>query len=246
MRLKSNVLPFLQGTEFSNGLRVDFELGPDDHVFLSRFTWLERLCAGKAVIHAGCVDHSADQIRHKLRRHKWLHARLVEHTERCYGVDKDEAGIDFLRTELGYDDVECLDLITGESETIKSSQWDYLVLAEVLEHIDNPVQFLQSIKAKYQECVRGLIITVPNAFAQENFKHARRGIEAINTDHRYWFTPYTLAKVVTGAGLSARDLILCRNGIVKKRSFIKNAYLRSHPLLRNNIIMIAGFSDAPA
>ena len=225
---------------YLNGLRVEFALEDEDQRFRSRFDWLEEICAGKRIVHAGCVDHSEAQIRKKLKKHKWLHARLCARAERCHGVDKDAAGIQFIRDQLGYTDVDCVDLIHGESDIIRAGRWDFLVLAEVLEHMDNPVDFLASIKSKYAGQVSSLIITVPNAFARENFLLAKQGVEAINTDHRYWFTPYTLVKVVFQAGLHPGRLLMCRNGIVKKRSVVKNARMRRQPFLRNNIILVAG------
>lgn len=244
MRVKAHVLPYLTGERFSSGLRVDFDPEPDDRVYRSRIDWLERMCAAKHVVHVGCVDHSAAQIKHKLERRKWLHARLAACTARCHGVDKDAPGIAFVRDELGYADVECMDLLQDECPAIKAARWDYLVLAEVLEHIDNPVDFLGHIKRRYANYVGQLIITVPNAFARENFVLARHGIEAINTDHRFWFTPYTITKVAVRAGLAPVKLLLCRNGVVKKRSIVKNARLRHRPFLRNNIIMIARWHKA--
>jgi hypothetical protein len=242
MQLKPSVMEYLDGRAFSNGLLVDFDLDEEDYVLRSRISWLQQICCEKDVIHAGCVDHGIHLIEHKRRRKKWLHAALCERARRCHGIDRDGEGIVFLRDELGFDDVECLDLVNETSRVIESNRWDYLVLGELLEHVDDPVAFLQSIRQRYARHVADAVITVPNAFARENFRLARRGLEGINTDHRYWFTPYTLAKVATRAGLVIRYLRLCRNGVVKRRSFLKNAYLRRHPFLRNNIILVAALS----
>ncbi|MEX0741590.1 MAG: hypothetical protein WD079_02255, partial [Phycisphaeraceae bacterium] len=66
-----------------------------------------------------------------------------------------------------------------------------------------------------------------------------RGCELINTDHRYWFTPYTLGKVAVEAGLMPREVRMCRNGIVKRRSIMKNRLMRRRPLNRGGILLIA-------
>ena len=240
MLLKPDVIPYLTGEKFSNGLMVEFDFEAEDQVVRSRIDWLERLCNQKKVIHAGCVDHNMTQIHHKLKRDKWVHARLAGCTSRCLGIDKDESGISYLRDELGYQDVECLDLVSGESDLIGQTQWDYLLLGEVLEHIDDPVRFLGSIRAKYAANVKEIMITVPNAFAREIFRRVRQNKEPINSDHRYWFTPYTLAKVAWAAGLQIRYFRLCQNGVVKRRAWLKNLRLRTQPLTRNNIIMVAG------
>ena len=236
MRLKPDVIPYLTGKKFSNGLMVEFDFEPDDRLVRSRIDWLEDLCTAKKVIHAGCVDHNTKQIQHKLKRDKWVHARLAECANRCLGIDKNAGGIDYLRDELGYQDVECVDLVTDESLLIRQTEWDYLLLGEVLEHINDPVQFLSAIKQKYATHVKEIIITVPNAFAREIFRRVGQNKEPINTDHRYWFTPYTLAKVVCAAGLQVGCFHLCQNGVVKRRSWIKNLRLKAQPLTRSNII----------
>jgi hypothetical protein len=239
MRIKQSTLAYLKGDKFSNGLEVEFDWDVDDARYLSRIDWLVDLCTEKRVIHAGCVDHSTQQITQKLTRGKWLHERLVHCTQHCLGVDKSAAGIEYLRTELGYTDVECLDLLDSPRQSITNASWDYLILGEVLEHIDNPVAFLSGIRARYADCVEELMITVPNAFARDNFRGAKRNVEAINTDHRYWFTPYTLCKIVSAAGFTVDALRFCRNGVIKKRTALKNAWFKRHPLLRNNIILTA-------
>jgi len=243
MRLKTYSIDYLTGDRFSNGLRVEFDWDPHDTDYRSRIEWLAELCAGKNVIHAGCVDHTPEQLIAKLGRNKWLHAMLVEKAKRCLGVDKDQTGIAYLRDELGYADVECLNLLDAPGPTITNTKWDYLLLGEVLEHIDNPVSFLGALKERYSSVVAKLLITVPNAFAHDNFYLARRNIEAINTDHRFWFTPYTLCKIMMTAGFEVEQMRFCRNGVIKRRSFIKNAWFRRHPLLRNNIILIAHFQN---
>lgn len=60
--------------------------------------------------------------------------------------------------------------------------------------------FLKSLKKGLGNNARELIVTAPNAIRWEKFKNLRKGIECINSDHRYWFTPYTLAKIVLETG----------------------------------------------
>lgn len=246
MRLKADVIPYLTGEKFSNGLMVEFEFESEDYAVRSRIDWLEKLCTAKKVIHAGCVDHNPDQIDHKLKRDKWVHARIAACASQCLGIDNNPSGISYLRDELGYQDVECLDLVTDESDLVGQTQWDYLLLGEVLEHINDPIGFLRSIRARYATHVKQILITVPNAFAREIFRRVRQNKEPINTDHRYWFTPYTLAKVACTAGLDIHYFRLCQNGVVKRRAWLKNFHLKIQPLTRNNIILVAGFGDPPA
>lgn len=47
--------------------------------------------------------------------------------------------------------------ITRESNTIK--KYDFLILAEILEHVSNPEEIMKIIKTKYR---KGIILTIPN------------------------------------------------------------------------------------
>ena len=61
-----------------------------------------------------------------------------------------------------------------------------------------------------------------------------------------WLTnPSTIAKVVLESRAYPKRIILCRNGVVKRRSIVKNTILRIWPLLRNNIIVVANLRDTP-
>ena len=118
---------------------------------------------------------------------------------------------------------------------IVSKKWDYIVAGEVLEHIDDPVMFLKSIREKYGACTERILITVPNALSYTNFRFALRNIEMINTDHRFWFTPYTLLKVASQAGITVEDFDLC--GDDKPSLFSVKWWLKDKPLFRNRIVL---------
>ena len=90
---------------------------------------------------------------------------------------------------------------------IENVKFDYAILGEVLEHVDNPVLFIASIIDSYRENIDRLIITVPNAFSSWHNKMAKKGIECINSDHRYVFTPYTLTKVLNEAGMEVEEIV---------------------------------------
>lgn len=240
MYIEQSDIPFLSGESYSNGRQIKYQLEPDDRSYRSRADVLVEICRGKRVIHVGCVDHDVASIKHKIQRGKWLHQILCGVADRCFGVDIQEAGIHYLRDELGYEDVAVVNVAEDLCEPLLEGEWDILLIPEVLEHIDDPVAFLKGVRAQFRGRVDSLVMTVPNAFSHDNWKSARHGVESINTDHRYWFTPYTLAKVAMAAGFEVQAFSLCRHGVVKRRSFFKNAFFRRHPLLRSDIVMRLG------
>jgi hypothetical protein len=116
-----------------------------------------------------------------------------------------------------------------------TKKWDYIVAGEVLEHIDDPVMFLKAIREKYGACTERIIITVPNALSYTNFRFALRNIEMINSDHRFWFTPFTLLKVATQAGIVVEDFDLCVDN--EPGFFSVKRWLKDKPLFRNRIVL---------
>ena len=241
MRFKNiEDLDYLSGEKFSNGRQFHFECDEEDYKYRSRVDILKQLVTNKQIIHLGCVDE-IDTIKHRMDRGKWLHKELHEVAGRCIGVDINEPGINYIRDELGYPDVCVADVTTQPTGDLAELKWDYFMIPEVLEHVDNPVDFLSKIREHYQANVKQIIITVPNAFTSINYKRAKEGIEEINTDHRYWFTPYTLSKVVVKAGCKIENIIMCRHGRVKRRSLIKNYWYGKHPMLRSDIVMLVSF-----
>lgn len=224
---------FLRGEAFSNGLQLKIP----DQPYNTRLELLEKLVAGKKIIHIGFADHK-DLILKKINENNWLHKRLMNISNRCAGVDIDKEAVDFVKEYLGITDVYCFDITKDDiPQTIKNEKWDYLLLGEVLEHVDNPVQFLSLIRERFLGMANSIIITVPNALKILNFELALRGIEAINTDHRYWFTPYTIMKISTRAGYKIESLYLAES------FFNQNNYslVSKIPLLRDDIVLICRF-----
>lgn len=243
MQFDAKLLEYLNGARFSNGLKAAYPFAEDDFRYDTRINWLRSMCADKKVVHVGCVDHDLAQVRHKLKRGKWLHAHLMEVCERVLGVDIDADGIEALRSELNVSDLLAGDLLNDPCVAVTEDRWDVMLLAEVLEHIGDPVAFLTRLRERYADVTNEFIITVPNVFAREIVSRARQGVEAINSDHRFWFTPYTIAKICIDAGLTPTRVVMCRNGVIKPRAVMRNRRMRRQPLLRNNIILSARVSN---
>ena len=241
MQLSAENEQYLAEKSFSTNLRTVFEFSPADKEYRSRIDILKSLSSGKKIIHAGCVDHDISNISKKISKNKWLHKILHESAERCFGVDINKEGIAYIRDTFGYTDLEAIDILECEDSRLLENYWDYILIPEVLEHCNDPVNFLKKIHDKFKKNVKGIVITVPNAFSKDNYKNAKKHTELINSDHRYWFTPFTINKIAVLAGFSVARTLMCRSGIIKKRSFLKNWYFKHHPLLRNGIVLIGFF-----
>ncbi|MCX6250424.1 MAG: hypothetical protein NTX61_06700 [Bacteroidetes bacterium] len=195
---------FITGKLFDNNCQILFDISLKVR---NRDLILKELTNQKKIIHIGCVDH-LEIIEQKIKSGTWLHNILLESSERCLGIDINPEGISYLQQRHLIPDLVCADITQNTINEISQNQWDYILLPEVLEHISNPVSFLCSLKEKYGNNIDKIIITVPNVFALPEYIYASRNIELINSDHRYWFSPYTILKVINDAGLILEDMYL--------------------------------------
>ena len=120
-------------------------------------------------------------------------------------------------------------------EQISSKSFDIALFGEVVEHISNPVSFLSRFREIYGDSFRDLIVTVPNAFRGGNLRGIFRNTETINSDHRFFFTPYTIAKVALDAGFLPKEI---RMASFTRASRAKTLLLNRKPLLAEDIIFI--------
>ncbi len=243
MKLEPEILNFLNGDAFKTSLTIS--LGKSKYINISRETAITDMVKGTKVIHIGCSDH-IQIINEKIKTNTWLHKLLTDNSKKCIGIDIDKESIDYIKNELGYGNVFPGDITIDNFGDINSEKWDYAVFGELIEHLDNPVYFLKSFKEKYGENVTRFIITVPGIYNRRQFRNMLNYKEVINSDHRFWFTPYTISKVVASAGykpekityanlvgLSVPELI-----IRKLRQFI--GLKVKYPFYYFNTIIISG------
>lgn len=197
MKIDSEVLKFLKGDTFQTSLTISLSKSKHDNI--SREAFITDMTKGTRVIHIGCSDH-IQVINEKIETNTWLHKLLTDNSEKCIGIDIDKESIDYIKNELGYKNVFRGDITSDHFDEIKSDKWDFAVFGELIEHLDNPVNFLKSFKEKYGENVTRFIITVPGIYNRRQFRNMLNYKEIINSDHRFWFTPYTISKVVASAG----------------------------------------------
>jgi hypothetical protein len=247
MYIKQNDHTLIKGDTFSTSSKFYFQFEKEDNYLYSKIGLLSKLCLDKKIIHVGCVDHNADVIELKIKKYKWLHSHLDKVSKLTIGVDINTEGIKYISENYGYD-VKALD-ITKPNEYLKNDIFDYILFPDVIEHIGNPVEFLRQVRLCYSDNIKRIIITVPNAFAKKNFHNAKKKFEEINTDHRFWFTPFTLAKVLVDAGYTLEKFYIItgtkdKNNVKIKNFFFQNSFIRKYIfrdsyLTRGTIVLIA-------
>ena len=60
-----------------------------------------------------------------------------------------------------------MDITRALPEPLKSENWGFLLIPEVLEHIDNKVDFIKGVFKQFNGLVGKVVIIVPNAFYKE-------------------------------------------------------------------------------
>jgi hypothetical protein len=197
MKITPEILKYARGELFSNNL--EFRLERTKYEGIPRVEVIVDIVRDLNVIHVGCSDH-VPLIREKIRNNKWLHKLITENAQSCIGVDNDRESIQFITNELGFSNVRYGDIMTDTFPEIDSGKWDIAVFGEMIEHLGNPVDFLSAFRSRYGEKIRRFLISVPNIYNRSNLKNMYRYQEVINSDHRFWFTPYTIIKVLAAAG----------------------------------------------
>lgn len=245
MILKKEYSEYIAGTKFDKGYRYKItgrnKLGRDKIVYLSA------LLKGKSVIHLGCTDH-VDCIDQKIKENIWLHKIITNISKDCIGIDINEEAINYIKNKYANQDyAKNIYMADITSNFLKEHHFraEYLLMGEILEHIDNPVDFLKQIVEKNRDCIDKIIITVPNMYNIHTKIFSWFNIEQINTDHRYWFSPITLWKVASQAGLKVLSIDLVSSPISKKLNLtnvlkvISRYFFEWKPLNRKHIVLVA-------
>lgn len=230
---------YLNGNFFDGGLRVRPELIAESDkrggAISRRFGLFRRggrnaalltLASGRKLLHIGCVDHPP-LIEAKIAAGQYLHKLLVDKNRDnvVYGLDNNVQGLRVMK-EMGFKN-----LFSNFSE-LQGLSFDTVLIPDTIEHLQNPGQFLDSVKALSFEKI---IVSVPNAYSLENRLFLRS--ESINSDHRTLYSPYSLCKLLTESGFKVTRVALADYWGPRRpiRAILKYLF----PLTREHLIVEA-------
>jgi len=165
-----------------------------------RAAYLLALSRGKQVLHFGFLD--LPLLEAKLVSGELLHTHLKEVALSLYGVDIDTRGLEMYRRISGDRENTILDIQDeGVDLSGLARNFEVILFPEVLEHLQNPGTALLNL---HRLCRANggsvLCVTVPNAFSVEGFVSALDGTEIVHPEHYYYFSPYTLRKLLADCG----------------------------------------------
>lgn len=239
MKFNAQINQYLQGELYGDSVAVP--IADKGSKLDDTTSFLKRLAAGSRVIHVGAVDHLEDLDR-KIEKGNWLHRHLAESAQRCVGIDINREGIDYLKERYGIEDVYCADITADTLSFLGDEKWDVVMLPDVLEHVPDVFSFLKATHDKLAGRCDTHVVTVPNAFCLRNIKNALfKGVEKINTDHYYWFTPYTISKLLTRAGFDSPEVAYVMRNPLRNPNAVgnifKKKYLGWNSCLRDTFIL---------
>jgi len=192
------------GTEREQRIRWRHRLprsGPVD-----RHQALLEAARGRRVLHVGFVDELAAS---KLAQDVWLHSRLAEAADSLVGLDSDEQGVDWARSE-GFE-AQVVDAQSPEAvAALGLEPADLVVAGEVIEHLDAPGPFLRAMRVLTRPEGR-LVLTTPNAYRVLNFLAPLSGAELVHPDHTAWHSPQTLRTLLERSGWTVDEVAYYRN-----------------------------------
>ncbi len=243
MLINTEITKYLESELFDK--EFVFKIDKNKYLPLKREDFLASKLKGKKIIHIGCADH-LEVIDEKMKSGLWLHNILINHADDCLGIDINKSAVKYITEKYKIDNLIAGDVTKGDINQIKNNQWDIVLFGEIIEHINNPVEFLSAFKKNYSEYTNGFIVSVPNILNLARFKFMLKYSEVINSDHRYWFTPYTILKILIEAGYHPEQLDFVNLSRLSVTELIKRKmkkYLGGtirYPYMYFNTIVVSG------
>ena len=138
---------------------------PKGAPLVARHEFILSYCTGKRVLHLGCTDAGLTDAW--IRSGRLLHSEPSEVASDLYGVDIDESDLERMRA-LGLENLFRWDVYNLNSLSLPGAV-DIVLAGEILEHLDNPGQFLTVTRQFIRDNGGGeLLLTVPNALSVRN------------------------------------------------------------------------------
>jgi len=203
-----------------------------------------KICRGKRVLHLGCVDDPLTLER--VRRGELLHLKIMDVARDVQGIDISRAGIEFLKQQLGIDNIICGDVEKLDSLEI-SKNFDVIIVGELLEHLANPGLFLRHL-SRICTPETTIVISVPNAFALKSFLRVAMKRELVHPDHVAYYSLKTLETLLNRYGFAIMSikfyLVPSHNPIKRSIQSIVHLFIRVFsPYLADGLIITARRKD---
>lgn len=174
---------------------------------VQRLDFIKRISEGKSVLHLGCTNWP--YTLEAMDAGTLLHKDLAEVSRELYGFDFDQEGIDVLASK-GFENLYRADL-QKLSDVQLDKQFDVIIAGEMIEHLNNPGEFLSGIK-RFMNRDTQLVITTINAYSgMRFFVYGLRGrsgsLEPVHPDHVAYYSYSTLKLLVERHGFEVASFM---------------------------------------
>jgi hypothetical protein len=173
---------------------------------VDRIEYIARACMGLRVLDLGAMDETAWPAKRGCG--VWLHEEIGAKALRVDGVDNSNV-IPVEGLQTGTNSAIRRGDITDPQPIVAALAYspDVVVAGELIEHLENPLQFLKSLGAIERLSGKTLILTTPNATALHNVLIALARRESTHRDHLCILSYKTLATLSVRAGMVDWEII---------------------------------------
>jgi hypothetical protein len=168
--------------------------------------YILNLCKNKKILHFGFLDYPITV--EKVSNNTFLHTKLKLVCDVLFGVDIFDDNIKQYSAITGDNNVILCNIVTDDIDSFDlfNSRFDYVLLPDVLEHVVNPGIMIERLHKLCTKTGAKLLVTVPNAFNAYAFAECLNGKENVHPDHYFYFSPYTLRKILLDYNFQIEDL----------------------------------------
>lgn len=191
---------------------------------IQRDSWLASKAEGKRVLHIGCTDYPLTQSR--IENKTLLHSLISSRTQKLIGCDKDEGGLEVMRSLMPHHLFFSVNVETNNAFSIfEKDEFDLVMAPDVLEHLENTGAFLKNLNS-FSATV-SFIITVPSAFSLKRLGYlALTRREHVHPDHVAYFSVSTLTRLLERSGFKIQRFSSFFWKNQTRRNFYSNLFLR--------------------
>lgn len=190
---------------------------------VDRLAFVADVCRGCTVLDLGAMDETA--FERKRGQGTWLHERIAAVATRVVGVDSSpavppEGLVTAPNATIVRGDIAGLDDVLARLDAVP----EVVVAGELIEHLPNPLAFLQALKQSARLAGATLLLTTPNATAAHNVAVGLLSRESTHRDHLFILSYKTLFTLFERAGLGHVELVPYRSAFIEMRA--RNVGLR--------------------
>ncbi len=192
-----------------------------------RFNQVKRFFENKNILDIGCVVG--------YKKSDWMHENIKRVAASIYGIDLDAGGVKILQ-DKGY----AVETANAQQFDL-NRKFDLVHAGELIEHLDNPGGFLESVKKHLTEDGK-LIMTTPNGHRISNFIYASTGGLLVNGEHTCWFCEYTLKSLLERKGYEVVEIGYIKHesvGIIRKLLLHIRSFLLPDKVAWNTLFVVA-------